>query len=453
MLTAHRRVLIILIILPCLFITGGIWLLHPLAWANHPNKPANTVQAIGWVQSDIYNLAFENVTGNIQEIDVTQGETVHKGQVLARIDPVSLEQAVAIAQTTADAAQATLSANLLHQSDTIAAIQARVAAAQALVRATQKHVNATFTSSEANILTARVILDSDQMILQAVKKSTETEIARATAQLQRDIQVCQTTSAASIHVTVQPTSTATASSPPSPGLATCLQLARATYQHAIAVTRATLTTAQAQVQKDQQFLNATIANGNANNTGVEEQLKNAEYIQVVAATNTDRSGVFAQVVAAQGQVEIALTELEIARENLAHATLIAPHNGTVTAINGTVGGPPGVQTNLITGSTATLGVFIQLVDLTTIHQLQLHVNETDITKVKIGQAVQFTLKTYGAHLFHGTVAAISPKALYDNETNPPAITYPVIISIDPHSTQRITLLPDMSVTATIIVEP
>src|SRR5262249_38598006 len=66
-----------------------------------------TVSASGLLQSPVYNLTFQNPSGGsniIREIDVTQGEYVRQGQILARLDPTLLQQSVNAAQTAVIAA-------------------------------------------------------------------------------------------------------------------------------------------------------------------------------------------------------------------------------------------------------------------------------------------------------------------------------------------------------------
>lgn len=65
------------------------------------------VSATGPVQGTIYNLNFSG-NGKIAEIDVTLGQQVTTGQVLAKLDPTSLQNAIAEAQAQADAAQTAL---------------------------------------------------------------------------------------------------------------------------------------------------------------------------------------------------------------------------------------------------------------------------------------------------------------------------------------------------------
>ena len=63
-----------------------------------------TVSATGPLQSAVYNLVFSG-SGIIEQIDVSVGQTVVKGQVLAKLNKTSLQDALNAAQATVLSAQ------------------------------------------------------------------------------------------------------------------------------------------------------------------------------------------------------------------------------------------------------------------------------------------------------------------------------------------------------------
>ncbi|HEY7833435.1 MAG TPA: efflux RND transporter periplasmic adaptor subunit [Ktedonobacterales bacterium] len=282
-----------------------------------------TVNATGPVQGTIYNLNFSG-SGTISEIDVTLGEQVTTGQVLAKLDPTSLQDAVAQAQAQVDAAQTALDNAYTNQSNVQAQTQAQVTAAY----------------------------DQEQV----------------------SIQKCS-------------------------GNQDCINAAESQY-------------AQAQAQADAQNATAT-----------------------------------AQVNTAQAQLATAQAVLQTAQDNAANAVLVAPHAGTVAAINGAVGGAPGVPANgSSTGSGGAGGtVFIQIADLSSL-QVVASVNESDIGTVALDQPVTFTVGAYTGKTFTGTVSAISPVG----QTVSNVVTYPVTIAIDATSVQSARLLPGMTASVAII---
>ena len=68
---------------------------------------ALTVNMTGTLQGGTYNVVFSG-SGKIAEIDVKVGQAVNKGQVLAKLDKTSLEDAVRQAQTGVTIAETTL---------------------------------------------------------------------------------------------------------------------------------------------------------------------------------------------------------------------------------------------------------------------------------------------------------------------------------------------------------
>lgn len=121
------------------------------------------------------------------------------------------------------------------------------------------------------------------------------------------------------------------------------------------------------------------------------------------------------------------------------ATLTAPHAGTVTAINGAVGASSGV------GTTGTH--FIQIVDTSSLSIIA-NVNEVDVPKVAVGNAVTFTVGGYSTQQFQGTVHAIAPQG----QTVSNVVTYPVTINVDMNSLQGANLLPGMTANVTITTQ-
>ncbi len=123
-----------------------------------------------------------------------------------------------------------------------------------------------------------------------------------------------------------------------------------------------------------------------------------------------------------------------ARSDLAKATLTAPFDGIIGAVNGQVG-----QINGINSSTSTL-----LTVMSEELQLSALVNEADIGRIKVDQDVEFSSSAYSDKVFKGKVLRITPEA----ETVSNVQYYPVLIScLDPEHQLR----SGMSVTAKIIV--
>ena len=102
---------------------------------------------------------------------------------------------------------------------------------------------------------------------------------------------------------------------------------------------------------------------------------------------------------------------------------------------------------IITSGTATVGggtVLMQLADLTTM-VAKAKVNEVNIARVRVGQAVTVKLDALLGKVFEGQVTAIAPQGLKDKSI----VTYEVIIEID---NSELNLRPMMTANVDIATE-
>jgi multidrug efflux pump subunit AcrA (membrane-fusion protein) len=408
-----------------------------------------TVSASGVLQGEVYNLNFVDPSAQLSDINVTQGQFVRQGQVLARLDPASLQRLVDAAQAAVAAAQHRLSATLAYQQRAINFTQALTTEAKVALQAAQATLQATNQQAKADIAAAQTTLKSDQRVLAATEEQAEAQIEAAQAQLKQSIASCQATPA---NGTSTPTSQNNnhKQTKQTNTVKSCINTAQTQYQQVVAEAQNDVTAAQAQVTKDQATLTQTIASTRVSVTTAQGVVAVALAHIPVAANDPELGSAAKDVAEAQEDVVTATQQLCTAQFNLTTQTvLIAPHDGIVTAINGTVGGPPGPRRNVAPQAlgSADDDVFIQLVDLSHINQLLLNVNETNIAKVKTGQNVQFTLKAHSNRHFSGTVSAISPNGVVVNDV----MTFPVVVSIATQSLRGITLYLNMTATATIMV--
>jgi multidrug efflux pump subunit AcrA (membrane-fusion protein) len=499
----QRRTIIIAAIILLLILLGAILL--PLLNRKQPvnynvQNPQNgnldiSVSATGPLQSSVYNLIFFN-TGSgsavIQELDVKVGQKVTKGQILAKLDKTALQdtfnqqqQVVTNDQNALFEAEQSLATtqNLANQQNT---------QAQTTTNGSQNNQNAAQNTSQSTIDADQTALDNAQTALDQARTSANATKAQAQAQLNSDLAACNatptpstsssssTTSSSSTSNTsstskTTPTTgtTATATSNSSIGTSssaftnttvpltvldtnslfkfdsTCTALAQAKFNATVAQANSSVQTAQATVDTDQAKLNtdrATANQTNVSNQGTVNNNKASQNTQQASGANTIQSQT-ANVVTAQNNLKSAQLLLQQDQHNLDNATLKAPHDGTVTTINGTVGSAPGTPPNASQASTTTSSsTFIQLVDTATL-QVVANVNETDTANLKVGEPVQFTVNAYGDRTFKGTVSQISP----NGQTVSNVVTYPVYIDVDPNSAKGANLFPGMTANVTIIV--
>ena len=124
---------------------------------------------------------------------------------------------------------------------------------------------------------------------------------------------------------------------------------------------------------------------------------------------------------AQGQIVRATTNLDLAKQRLEDATVVAPVNGTIIDKPVSLGQVIASATGSVSGGTTLL----KMADLTKVRVRAL-VNETDIGNVKAGQTARVTVDAYPERPFEGIVEKIEPQAVIQQSVT----MFPVIISLD-----------------------
>ena len=537
-----------------------------------------TVSATGPLQSAIYNLVFTG-TGTISEIDVSVGQTVTKGQVLAKLNKTSLQDAVNTAQagvlsaqTGVNTAQANLSkaqaqsnANVLSAQVTLNNAQASLGSTQTQSAASNSAAQTTLSNAQTNLTNTQTQSAASNSAAQTTLSNAQTSLSHTQTQSAANNSAAQTTLSnaqtslshtqaeqAALIAAAQTTlsndqinlsnTQATASAQITGAKATeqlaiaacgtdttCIQNATNTYNAAVAQANASVATAQAAVNTAQSQLTltetqstsnnaaaqatvnsaqksatSTMATSTSNNATAQNTVNTAQKQLTVTETQSTSSNAAAQatvtsaqqsvtttaaqanlnnttaqntvnadtsslataqananasvttqqglVKTAQSTLQTNLVALQTAKHNLANATLLAPHDGIVTTINGTVGGTPGAPASASTATSATTtssasgNTFIQIADVSTL-QVLAAVNESDTANLKVGEPAQFTVSAYGNRLFTGIVSAISPVG----QTVSNVVSYPVTIDVNKDDLQNANLLPGMTASVTIVV--
>jgi HlyD family secretion protein len=280
------------------------------------------------------NLGFRE-SGTLTEIDVHVGDHVTAGQVLARIDPTTEQQALAAAQANLQIAEANLtSAQTPLTPAEVAQLQHAYNTAVQTYNDTVAQVNLTNTQDAGQVTSDQAQLSADQQALQF------------NAIYQADLQALNTAKAAlaADKATFNADGCATQTYPYSGQCATDFttvsndQLTVSTDQSAINTMPAVT-----QLNTDQARLNADLAKQQSDRTGGQHSI-NAAAASVTNARDqltTSTQSKPNQVLSAQAQVASAQAALTAAQQNLAGTTLTAPMSGTIDAINGVVGDSAG----------------------------------------------------------------------------------------------------------------
>jgi len=154
------------------------------------------------------------------------------------------------------------------------------------------------------------------------------------------------------------------------------------------------------------------------------------------AAQADYDNAKAAADSAAAQVALAQASLGQAETNLKYSKIVSPIDGVVVNRAYDVG-----QTVAASFQAPTLFTIAQ--DLTKM-QVQADVDESDIGRIRIGQAVHFSVDAFPDRVFQATVSQIRLNAT----VNQNVVTYPVIVAVD---NPDLNLRPSMTANITIDV--
>ncbi len=442
--TIFASISLVIVILLIIVLPGMLFARVLLQFKTVPVTEGNlprTVAATGPLQGATYDINFTG-SGKIAEIDVVVEQHVTQGQLLAKLDLTSLQDAVNQAQAAYQAALTALKGDIAHSRATSGQSGTNIAAAATFLDNAKANLAATELQGQTRVSLAQTTLTNAEASLTTARQQAQASINEAQATETSALAACSTTAtttAAAIPTpTPVPSSVATA-------LQNCQNVATTTFNEAEAAANASVTTAQEAVNAAQSIVTDAEAEANKNNVDAQAVVNAAQKSLNTAIASANLSNTDADVTVrnSASAAQAALTALNTAEHNLQNAVLTAPHAGIVTVINGTVGGTPGVPTSVSTSTTGTSGTFIQIVDpSSTPPQIIANVSEANITHLKVGDTVQFTIIAYGKREFTGVVSAISPNGI----TVSNVVSFPVTVNIDTNDLQGATLLPGMSAT-------
>ena len=140
---------------------------------------------------------------------------------------------------------------------------------------------------------------------------------------------------------------------------------------------------------------------------------------------------------AEAQLKQAEANLEYAKVQVSYTTIFSPISGVIASVS--------TQEGETVSASLSAPTFVSIIDLRRL-EVQVYVDETDIGKIKVGQEASFTVDTYPDTDFKGTVTAIYPKAvIQDNVVN-------YIVTAEITDSQGKLLRPEMTTNVTISLE-
>ena len=352
-----------------------------------------TVSATGTVNPQNTINVGTQVSGTISEVDVDYNSKVHKGQVLARLNPTAL-------QAQLDSAKAQLAQS-----------QAQAAAAQNSATGATIGIDTANAAATAAAATARAAqataLSSEQAIASADSAVTKAQSALQVAQLTvtRDNGLLSQGYIAQATVDTDKSNLVAAQ--------TAVQAAQTSAQQARSQAAASAAQAQASIAQ-------TASQGDA---------VAAAHVQAAGSADTAQAG-----SAAIGIQEANVSQAET---NLANSVIKSPVDGTVIARDVSVG-------TTVAASLQTPTLFAIAQDLSKM-EVDLAVGEPDIGSVKNGESVDFTVLAFPNRTFHGVVAQVRKNPVVTSNV----VTYTTVVLVGNNDQA---LLPGMTANATIDVQ-
>ncbi len=373
-----------------------------------PADSMNQVSAAGNIAVVSERPVALEASGVAQQVAVTEGDKVAKGDLLLALDTSDLEISVEKAQLNLDSAQAALD-KLLEDADAadIASAQADLASAQEALLDVQAGADeAELNAAEASLAAAWAKYNdllagpSDDKLTQLSASMEKAAInLRQKQQAYDEIAYSDNLGESRQAAELQQATIDYAS-------------AEAAYNEAVADAEQTeLLSAWSSIQNAQQQLD------NLKNQPTAAALTAAEAKVAAAASKLEgllNGASDNDLRAAEINVEKAELDLETAEDALAKATLNAPVSGVVMSVKISEGERVNAGSSVVT-----------LSDLNEL-ELTVDVAEIDIPKIEAGQAAQITLDALPDQTFEGVVTRIAPSSRSDGGV----VNYPVTVQLN-----------------------
>jgi multidrug efflux pump subunit AcrA (membrane-fusion protein) len=350
---------LVLPVLALAVIGAALWILNP--FATSAVTPVTAQATTGTIVSSVSlsgSVASSSVkelnfgsAGTVTAVNVVPGDKVTTGQVLATIDDASLNVQIQTAQANLDAASAKLTLDKAGPSAaTIASAQDSVKQAKLQLATARQSLSDTYAQNNQSIAQANADLKAAKATLAADKAS----LPSGDPQLAKD----------------------------------AAAVAQATQALSAAKLKATLAVHQATNQVTSATLGVSSAQHNYT-------------LKVAPATS-------AQI--ASDKAAVSAAKLALANLQQSGAAITSPINGTVTVVGIVVGqsvqGSSASSASSSASSSSTTGQ-IEVMDLANL-QIAGEATETDIPKLKMGQAATISASALGSETVVGKVCALSP---------------------------------------------
>jgi len=373
------------------------------------------VSAAGNIQLSAQQFVVLETNGVVQEMAVRVGDEVAAGDLLAALDPADAEKAVERALLNLASAQLSLE-KLYDETD-----PADIASAAADLESAQENLTDLYNGPNSlEVAAARSNLASAWAKYNDLLAGPSEEKKIQLSTNMRKFQVALDEARRAWEpVSWRPDVGRTPQAAAYEKATIDYENAKAAYDEAIApASAADIQAALSQAQNAQKQLDDLLESA----TSAEIAAAEAQVASKAATLADLRAGPNANdLESAQIAVDKAFLDLQDAADDLAATRLLAPMDGSILAVNLTVGQQVNSGTSAVT--------MARRDDL----ELEVNVAEVDVSKLSLGQPAQITLDALPGEEFEGEVISIAPSA--DSQSG--VVNYPVTLRlINPDSRVR-----------------
>lgn len=342
-----------------------------------------TFDATGNVEAPLNVKIAPKITGRIEYLQVREGDTVRKGQVLVRIDTSQVEADVRQQQAAVAEAQYRLAQAQLTQNSTNTGVSTQIRQQQAAATSAAADYDQTRENNVAQIAAANAgVSDADSRIGSAAAsvRSAKANLENARTKYNRTMELYKQG-----FVAAQDVDDAKAT----------LSVKEADVE----VANGQLASASAQKRVAEQQASIVKTKGQADIAAAQARLAQANASVEYAQSNTSQKAAYQQSISAlHSAVDAAKAGLRSAQARRADTVLISPLDGFVT---GRYVDPGAVVT---AGQPAIAVQFMRQIWVT------IAVPEEVVPKLHIGQPAKVTLDAFRGRPFIGSIIQINPSA-------------------------------------------
>ena len=356
------------------------------------------------------NVSFK-VSGSLTEIDIRVGDHVAAGQVLAKIDPTTYQNALASAQANLALTQANLqSAETPLTQAQITQLRNNLANAQQQYNDTVAQVNLTNTQDANQVTTDQNQLTADQ---QALTFNSAYQAAKQTL----------TSDQATLQTAINQFQADGCNSQTYPYSGPCVAdfSAVSSDQTKVNSDQVAVNGYATQVNADQAKLTLDTVKQQTDKTSGQRSINSAAASVTSAqdTLNTQTEAKPNQILSAQASMASAQVAVQTAQQNVTNTTLVAPMDGVVNSINGVVGETaitgsgttseaPGSQAPLPTSGASS--AFMVIGNISGL-EVVIPFAESDASKLAVNQDTQVTFDAVPSLTISGHVVAVASAAI------------------------------------------